>query len=320
MLSVFLTVEVEVWCDCWSDIDGTFPDAFESYDHGKTTASEFGLRYQAEVLRSHGLVGVFFVEPLFSGRFGLAPLTEIVSLLRDDEQAVQIHLHTEWLDEWAPLLLPGPPCGRQFLRDFSLSEQRILIDEGVRRLRQAGGAPVNCFHAGSFGFNAGRLDALLACGIPFDSSYNISTLDPSSGVAPGMPLNDIHRERGITADPMSVYHTGGGRLQHVQLTACSWTELQYLLRAAVESEGLSFVLLSHDFELLAPSRRGPDSVVGKRFWRLCSFLDLHHDSFEVRGFHGPGSEASAPQGPPLRPSPWRSALRIGEQIYRRRPE
>jgi len=76
------------------------------------------------VLRDHGIPGTFFVEPLFATRFGSQPLQEIVGLVRAGGQEVQLHLHTEWVDEARTPLLPGARAKRQYLHHFSLEEQR----------------------------------------------------------------------------------------------------------------------------------------------------------------------------------------------------
>ncbi len=99
MIDVFLTVDVEVWCDGWDDIDAKFPSAFQRYIYGPTSRGDYGLPYQLHQLQEHGLTGVFFVEPLFSTRFGLEPLSEIISLVRERGHEIQLHLHTEWVDE-----------------------------------------------------------------------------------------------------------------------------------------------------------------------------------------------------------------------------
>ena len=99
MMDVFLTVDVEVWCDGWDNIDTKFPDAFQRYIYGATSRGDYGLPYQLNQLGEHGLIGVFFVEPLFSTRFGSAPLAEIVGLVREAGHEIQLHLHTEWVDE-----------------------------------------------------------------------------------------------------------------------------------------------------------------------------------------------------------------------------
>ena len=99
MLDVFFTVDVEIWCDGWVDIDKKFDDAYRKYIIGPTSKGDYGLPYQLEVLKDHAIPGTFFVEPLFSTRFGNQPLEEIVGLIRESGQEVQLHLHTEWVDE-----------------------------------------------------------------------------------------------------------------------------------------------------------------------------------------------------------------------------
>ena len=98
MLDVFLTVDVEVWCNGWEDLDAKFPAAFRRYIYGPTSKGDYGLPYQLRHLRDYGLTGVFFVEPLFSTRFGPEPLVEILDLIREEEHEIQLHLHTEWAD------------------------------------------------------------------------------------------------------------------------------------------------------------------------------------------------------------------------------
>jgi hypothetical protein len=318
MLDVFFTVDVEIWCDGWHDLDTKFPAAFREYVYGQTSQGEFGLRYQCQVLRDHGLRGMFFVEPLFSGRFGIEPLAEVVGLVGEGGQELQLHLHTEWIDEWPEPLLPGVRGKRQFMRDWSRNEQRVLIEEGLRRLELAQASRPGCLRAGSFGYNADTLEALRLAALTVDCSYNATAFGPSSGVAPGTVLHDTHDEHGVCVLPMTVYDTGFGRLRHAQLGACSAAELEGLLWAALEQRRRSFVLLSHNFELLAPSRQQPDPVVVARFRRLCHFLDHNRDCFRVRGLHGLPPPATGPQPSALRSSAWRSMRRIGEQLYRRR--
>lgn len=318
MLKVYLTTDVEIWCNDWHGLDHQFRAAFERYIYGATEAGEFGLRYQASVLRDHGLRGVFFVEPLFSGRFGLDPLSEVVAILRERGQEVQLHLHTEWVDEWPEPLFPGMTTKQQYLHYFSRANQAVLIAEGIRRLKLAGADRVDCFRAGGFGFNVDTLDALSSCKVPFDASYNAVHFGLDSGVAPGVVLNDVYCERGVTEFPTTVFSTGWGRLRHVQLGACSSAEIEHLLWAALESKRQAFVLLSHNFELLTPSKRSADPVVVSRFQRLCRFLDRHRDVFKVCGFRDQAEIRPAPQREPLSSSAWRTAWRVAEQVYRRR--
>ena len=317
MLDVFFTVDVEVWCNGWTDLDERFPSAFRRYIYGPTSRGDFGLPYQLDVLSDHGLQGVFFVEPLFSTRFGDQPLAEIVAMLRERGQEVQLHLHTEWVDEAREALLEAPRTKRQHLRYFSLAEQTILIGAGTRLLGRAGASDLNAFRAGSFAFNSDTLPALAANGILFDSSYNASVFGPDSGVMPGVTVVEPIECAGVFEYPMSVFADGTGALRHTQLTACSYREFEALLWQALESGRNAFVILSHNFELLNQAMDRPDDVVVTRFHKLCAFLDRNRDSFRVRGFAGLTPQSTPTQPAPLASPLWRTGARVLEQAYRR---
>lgn len=324
MLNVFLSVDVEIWCEDWRRIDAEFARAFDGYIYGPTAQGHYGLPYQVAVLNAHGLRGVFFVEPLFSARFGAAPLAEIVGLLKDARQEVQLHLHTEWVDEARTPLLAGDGAKRkrQHLRQFSLPEQTRLVGVGKAMLARAGAHGVNAFRAGSFAFNRDSLGALAANGIVYDSSYNASMFGPDSGVAPGVTLVDAARCDDVVEYPMTVFDDGRRALRHVQLTSCSFEEIEALLWQALRAGRDSFMILSHSFELLNRAKNRPDAVVVRRFRRLCAFLERHRDVFRTCGF----SELPAALQrvtPPQRPQPaplssplWRTCARMAGQAYR----
>lgn len=317
MLDVFITVDVEVWCDGWKGIDEKFPDSFKRYIYGPTAEGDFGLTFQAEMLAGHGLQGVFFVEPLFSTRFGPEPLAEIAGLLNAGQQEIQLHLHTEWVDEARMPLLPQVSGKRQHLRYFTLDEQTLLIGKGLALLRAAGAPAINAFRAGSFGFNRDTLRALAANGIPFDSSYNVTHFGLDSGVLPGIPVLAPVECDGVHEYPMTVFRDGLGKLRHAQITACSFGELEGLLWQALETGCSSFVLLSHSFEFLNQAKSRPDWVAIRRFERLCKLLDRHRDCFNVRGFGGLVPQSTVRQPAPLSTTTWQTAGRLFEQTYRR---
>jgi hypothetical protein len=317
VLDVFFTVDVEIWCNGWLNIDEKFPDSFRKYIYGSTSKGDFGLPYQLRILKDHGLTGVFFVEPLFSRRFGSQPLAEIVGLLNESAQEVQLHLHTEWVDEAREPLLIGVQAKRQHLRYFSLEEQTILIDTGASLLKNAGAGNINAFRAGSFAFNANTLSALAANGIRLDSSYNASMFGPDSGVMPGTTVVEPVECRGVYEYPMTVFSDGTGSLRHAQLTACSYKELEGLLWQAVKTGRSSFVILSHNFELLNQAMNRPDDVVVDRFRKLCSFLDKNRDHFRVRGFQELEPKPAQLQPLPLTSPIWKTGARMVAQAYRR---
>lgn len=317
MLDVFITVDVEIWCDSWLDIDEKFPRAFERCVYGPTPGGRYGLPYQLDVLGGHGLDGVFFVEPLFSTRFGPEPLAEIVDLIGRAGQEMQLHLHPEWVDEALLPLLANVQGKRARLRNFSLDEQTELISIGRRLLTQAGVAQVSAFRAGNFAFNHDTLKALANNRIFLDASYNATLYGPDSGVLPGVTLVEPVECSGVVEYPMTVFNDGTGQLRHAQVTACSYPEMEGLLWRALETRRQAFVILLHNFELLNRGRVAADPVVIDRFRRLCAFLDQNRDSFRVRGFNGLEPQPVLHQPPPLASSAWKTAGRMFEQISRR---
>ena len=318
MLDVFFTVDVEIWCDGWQNIEEKFPACFQKYIYGSTAAGGFGLPYQIEVLKRHGLTGVFFIEPLFSTRFGEQPLAEIVELVREGGQEIQLHLHTEWVDESRQPLLANISGKRQHLRYFSKDEQTTLISAGIGLLKRAGAEDINAFRAGSFGFNRDTLGALAACGIAIDSSYNASIFGPDSGVMPGVTVVEPVECDSVFEYPMTVFNDGTGKLRHTQLTSCSYREMEGLLWQALESGRSSFTILSHSFELLNQAKDRADDVVVKRFQQLCSFLEKNRDVFRTRGFRDLKPHILKQQPIPLASPLWKTGARMIEQAYRRR--
>ena len=318
MLDVFFTVDVEIWCDGWQNLDEKFPNAFRQYIYGETPRGDYGLPYQLRMLNEHGLKGVFFVEPLFATRFGIEPLEEIVGLVRQNAQEIQLHMHTEWVDESNTPLLENITGKRQYLRYFSKKEQTTLIAAGLGLMRRAGADEITAFRAGSFGFNIDTLRALRANGILLDSSYNASMLGQNSGVMPGVPVVSPIECEGVFEYPMTVFNDGSGSLRHVQLTACSYREIENLLWQALKSNSSSFVLLSHNFELLNRAGNKADSVVVKRFQKLCSFLHRNRDCFRTRGFTDLQPQVTQQQPAPLVSPVWRTTARMLEQIWRKR--
>lgn len=318
MLNVFFTVDVEIWCGSWDSLEDRFPKAFNRYIYGRTSRGDYGLPYQLDILKDHGLKGVFFVEPLFSTRFGNGPLEEIVGLINESGHDTELHLHTEWVDESKKPLLEDVSRKRQHLRYFSLTEQTILIEAGIRFIQQAGAEAISAFRAGSFAFNKDTLKGLAANGIRFDSSYNASLFGLDSGVMPGVVAVEPFEHNGVFEYPLTVFNDGSGKLRHVQLTSCSFREMEGLLWLALEEGRKSFVLLSHNFELLNQAGNRPDDVVVRRLHKLCSFLDKNRDCFKTSGFNGLSPQIIMEQPAPLTSPTWKTCARIVEQIYRRR--
>jgi peptidoglycan/xylan/chitin deacetylase (PgdA/CDA1 family) len=317
VLDVFLTFDTEIWCDDWNNLNAKFPDAFQRYIYSATPKGNYGLPHILRQLEDNGLKGVFFVEPFFATRFGLDLLSEIITLIQERKQEVQLHPHTEWVDESRDPLIDNIQSKKQLLRHFSLSEQITLIQAGANLIEKAGGGRINAFRAGNFGFNRDTLRALAANDIPFDSSYNATMYGLDSGVhLPDDSFLESVECEGVYEFPVTIFHDGL-RLRHTQVTACSYQELEGLLWQALHSGRKSFVIFSHNFEFLNKAMNRPDYVAVSRFTKLCAFLDRHQDCFRVCGFQGLSPSVVTSQPIPLISSTWKTSHRMFEQTIRK---
>jgi hypothetical protein len=321
-LKVYFTVDTEVWPGSWQDIDSRFPDAFRRYVYGTTPHGDYALPMTLKILRDHGLLGVFFVEPLFSARFGLAALQEIVGLIDESGQDVQLHLHAEWADEAREPVLPVPATSkRQHLSHYSLKEQASLVRWSCLRLERAGAPYPTAFRAGSFHFNLDTIAALKVAGVDCDSSYNHCTNGPRSGLLTHLPPDTILSAPalidGISEYPVTVYRDRPGHLRPLQLTACSLAEMVAVLNHAADAGLHSVNIVSHNFELLDRRDFSVDRTVVRRFVGLCRFLERNSARFECATFEQLGTGHAGGQPVPLGGSLVGLGTRLAEQLYRR---
>ena len=314
-LNVYITVDTETWCGGWNDIDAKFPQAFKSYIYGRTSKGDYGLPFQLKLLNEHGLKAVFFVESLFSKRFGQTALQEVVGLIHDAGQNVELHLHPEWTDESKQVIFPHIKEKREHLKYFNQQEQTELIAIGKELLENAGCDSLTAFRAGSFGANDDTLRAVAANGLSIDSSYNYCIADCDINA-----VDDIHHPtniNGVLEVPMTTFIDGTGRRRHTQLTACSFSELKSSLEMTWQQQWPSYVLLSHSFELLKPGFTQPDFTVIKRFEKLCAYLCDNQDKYQTRYFNENKLTHSDRMIDPLKVGAIPTARRYLEQIKRK---
>ena len=317
-MNVHLTFDIEVWCNGWTNLDGEFVTCYPRYVYGHSKHGDYALPKTLEILNRHGLRGVFFVEPLFSARFGARYLEQIVRLIDDAGQEVQLHLHPEWTDEISPPIIPNVAGKRQHLTYYSLDEQTALIRHARNLLENVLGKPVSAFRAGSYAINEDTFAALARCGISVDSSINrcyaISAPEPVRAHGATAPI----AFDGVISYPVTVFHDGFGRERPAQVGACSFGEMRQALESAHGKGCSDFVIVSHNFEMLKPGRSDPDFVVVRRFEQLCRYLADNGRRFEVGGF-SPDVASVPPAVEPQMPRTGMlpTAWRLAEQLARR---
>ncbi len=318
MLNVFITVDTEIWCSGWDNLDQKFPESFKKYVYGPTTAGNFALPGKLAILEEYNIPAVFFVEPLFSAKFGLEPLQEMVGLIQDRNQEIQLHMHTEWVDEVGDTLLPNVTNKLKDLTCCSRKQQSQLIQWGLARMAEVGVDNINAFRAGSFGANRDTLRAVADNGLTFDTSYNLSGPIGVADMAPGELLNQPRLIDNVYEYPVSVVKDPIRQTyKNVQINALSYTELVNYLNCAFELEWDSVVVVTHNFELLSHDKTRVDKFAEKRFRRFCQYLDNNRDRFNVTGFQGHTPNNIQPQPSITSGKLFPAGLRYMEQIARR---
>jgi len=316
-MKVYLSFDIEMWTNGWSDLDAQFESSFQRYYIGRSKSGDYALPKTLEILDRHGLKGVFFVEPLFSARFGAGHLDTVTALIDQAGQDIQLHIHPEWTDEIRPPLIEDIARKRQHLSYYTLAEQTALIGAAKQRLEASIGRPVTAFRSGSYAVNRETFQALKANGIAIDSSLN-AVYDLSAGTIDGLGDTDSLRQiDGVSSYRVTVFRDGLGRLRPANVGACGFAELRQVLLDAQRRGVRHFVIVSHNFEMLKPGSSHPDRIVVARFERLCRFLAEHRSQFEV-GVYGPLASASnvAVEPRPVASLPT-TAWRYVEQIARR---
>ena len=283
-MNVFLTFDIEVWCNGWTDLDNAFPGSFERYVYGHSPHGNFALPETLAILKQHGLKGVFFVEPLFAARFGMTHLEIIVKLIREADQEIQLHLHPEWTDEAKVPIIENCNSKRQHLSYYTLNEQTALIAHGKWMLETAGSGPITTFRSGSYAANRDTFAALRRNSIFLDTSLNRCYAVSAPELLKTHTFNTPFIVEGVTTFPVTVLTDGFGKSRPAQLSACSFGEMRDALTSAYQSGTLDFVAVSHNFEMLKSGSSKPDWIVVKRFQQLCGFLAEHPEKFNVRSF------------------------------------
>jgi hypothetical protein len=316
-MKVLLTFDVEIWCGAWDRLDERFPAAFDRYVYGRSASGAFALPHTLDVLARHGHRGVFFIESLFAARFGIRHLRTIVDMIGSAGHDIQLHVHPEWADETDPPVVSSTGHKRPYFHQYSIGDQHALVEAAKAILIEAGVPKVSAFRAGGFAVGPGTFSALASAGIGADYSLN-GTMPNCVPEWRAENRDMVSRQLidGVMCHPMALFRDGFGRVRHAQVGACSTTELVEAMQAAATLGWDSFVVLSHNFEMLKPGSVEPDRVVAGRFEQLCEYLqgadELHVVATPDLTGAGPDNRKELPSV-----SPGATGRRFVEQLRRR---
>lgn len=264
---------------------------FESSILGRCRDGDFGIHFQMDVLESHGLKGVYFVDPMPALVYGPEIIDEIVQPIVARGHEVQLHIHTEWL-AFARFNPIGRMTGRN-VADFPYAIQKRLIGLARDILIGAGAPRPSAFRAGNFGANDETLRALAALGFRFDSSYNRAWRGRGCAISLDPGNLGVRSHEGVNVVPVSGIMGRTNRFRPAQLCAMSEEEMRDALDSAASSGAMQFSAFSHSFELLSRDRAVPNGLAISRLEALCRAV-----AEDPRVTNGGFSTLPAPPMPP----------------------
>ena len=270
----------------------------------------YGVGWQMDRLDAHGLIGVFFVDPMPALVYGPDVIARVVGPIIARGHEVQLHLHPEWL-AWADTMPVGDRRGRS-IGDFSLDDQVILITLARQLLTDAGAPPPTAFRAGNYGANDDTLLALAGLGLRWDSSFNATCLGDPCRIGLTVDQIDPVERLAIIEIPVSAIEDRPGLLRHAQVCALSATEMTDALRHAAATERPAFTIVTHSFEMMSRDRKRANRTVIKRFEAMCGAVAGHPDLISS-GFNSLKLTPATTSPARLGPNYVRTARRMAEQ-------
>lgn len=311
MLPVLITIDTEYSAGLYAR--GTGRDRAVNFDRTiacRSARGEAGIFYQMDVLDRCGVKAVFFVDPMPALVWGQDAVDAVVQPIIALGHEVQLHCHTEWLAFADRSPLPGR-TGLN-IKDFTLEEQRVLLEWGLDRIEQAGAPRPIAFRAGNYGANDDTLRALAKLGLRWDSSFPAGL--EASLCEISLPIGDCRPAThcGMQEFPASAIAARGG-WRHAQLTALSHAEIHAAIAHAAREGWPGFCLVSHSFELYNRETQRPNALLCRRFEKMCEWLGSSGEAESV-GFGELAPDLSREELKLLPHHFSRTGLRMAEQF------
>ncbi len=306
MTDVFITIDTELSAALFqagADADANFARSI--------ACDGQGVDWQMRQLEDHGLVGIFFVDPMPALVYGPDVIARIVQPIIARGHEVQLHLHPEWLD-WAVTQPVGARRGRS-IGDFGFDDQVTLLTLARTLLVDAGAPPVLAFRAGNYGANDDTLRALSRIGLRYDTSFNPAYIGAPCQIGLGIDQVDPVERLGMVEIPVSAIYDRPGHVRHAQICALSVREMHAALDHAAATQRPAFTIVTHSFEMRSRDRKRANRSVMQRFEALCHQIAADprlttpgYAQFEWT----PPTTPPAPKAERLAPDYWRTAGRM----------
>ncbi len=271
-----------------------FAPLAEPVVYGNSASKQEGLRFILDALDQHQISASFFVECANYFYFGDEPMGSVVKELQQANQDIQLHIHPVWLSfsEHSPAFPQHDDCSGR-----SYDEMLRVIQLCTEVFERWVGHRPDALRTGSLRADDNVYRAMSAVGIPMASNIGLGVYQPPE---PELQLlSGRHRIHSVMEIPLFTYQDskffGRRHRKSLQITSCSWPEMQHLLWKARRAGVEQIILLTHPFEFFKKSdfrygRTTRNRVNQARLQKLCKFINQHDQDFVAADF---GSQREA---------------------------
>jgi hypothetical protein len=326
--SVYITFDVECSMGGAWGPGGLKPVPPSRAMMGEYGDRKLGLPLICDILERNGLSATHFVEA-FTEEQGFEGQTRgICTYLVDRGQDVQLHIHPNH-KHYGDML-----AGREYVKcdqmaDLPAGQQRDLLVEGARRIRQWTQRPCTSFRAGNMGASEETLAQMPEAGLGIDSSYTFCYLDGQCRFADSQAYNGSKWYGEVLELALSGFRQprlpGLRAAKPLDLVGISFQECRDGIRQICDA-GADAVIILHSFSLMKVrdvqySQAKENRVIIRRFEKLCRWLARNRESYPTRTFNELAEDVAAGRyepkavAPHSRRRPLRALVRKSVQLY-----
>ena len=246
---------------------------------------EHGVGFLLDTFQKYNIKASFFIECAHYFYFGDNPMKGVVRRIIEAGQDTQLHVHPCWMN-----YIDDPALGTYPTDDSCINreydELRKIFELTMEVFQKWTGRRPEALRTGSLVADLNIYKVMSDLEIPIASNVAIGLNEPDEKSL--QLFGGRQFVEGIMELPVFSYQDmnvlGRQNVKSLQITSCSWPEMEFLLRKARKEGVENIVILTHPFEFIKKSdpqysKITRNRVNQERLIKLCKFIADNNDEF-----------------------------------------